>query len=37
MGIKSISELKVNDLSYVLKWGNATHLGALKEEYCEEI
>ena len=36
-GIKPIDALKQGDLSYVLKWGRASHLGNSKEEFCDEM
>ena len=36
-GIKPINELRKGDKCYVYEWGKATHLGTVKEEYCEEL
>ncbi len=35
-GIKSINDFEKGDCAYVLKWGKASHLGNVKEEFCEE-
>ncbi len=35
-GIKSINDFVDGDCAYVLKWGNASHLGNIKDEFCEE-
>ncbi len=36
-GIKPIDALKENDEVLIRKWGKASHLGATKDEYCEEL
>lgn len=35
-GIKPLSEARIGDKILVRPWGKASHLGELKEEFCEE-
>ena len=35
-GVKLLSEVQVGDKVLVMPWGKASHLGKLKEEFCEE-
>lgn len=36
-GIKLLNDFNQGDTAYVLKWGKASHLGSIKDEFCEEI